>query len=122
LTPSVYSFDLKDAIVRQTDSTGADYFLNAGGTTQTGFEVWFNVFPVNNSNHFIRSIALSNSFAYQPYKFNNYILGTKDYSGNHLTGVPKNVNVTTLDIYTGSRNLSYFKFKFYFFHSAHRCQ
>jgi iron complex outermembrane receptor protein len=97
---SVYSFNLKDAIVRQTDSTGADYFLNAGGTKQTGFEIWFNIFPINSSNHFIRSIAVSNSFAYQPYKFNNYIVGTHDYSGNHLTGVPKNVNVTTLDIYT----------------------
>jgi iron complex outermembrane receptor protein len=33
---SVYSFNLKDAIVRQTDSSGADFFVNAGGTKQTG--------------------------------------------------------------------------------------
>jgi iron complex outermembrane receptor protein len=97
---SVYSFNLKDAIVRQTDSAGADYFLNAGGTKQTGIEAWFSVIPLQSNHHFIQGIAFANSFAYQPYKFDNYILGTKDYSGNHLTGVPKYVNVSTLDINT----------------------
>ena len=97
---SVYSFNLKHAIVTQTDSTGAAYFVNAGGTKQTGIEVWFNAYLVKSNDRFIKSIAFANSFAYQPYKFNDYISGTKDYSGNHLTGVPKNVNVSTLDVYT----------------------
>ncbi|MEO8711312.1 MAG: TonB-dependent receptor, partial [Parafilimonas sp.] len=97
---SVYSFNLKHAIVQQEDSTGADYFLNAGGTKQTGFEVWFKAYLIRNNNKFVNSIAFANSFAYQPYKFNNYISGSKDFSGNRLTGVPKNVNVSTLDIYT----------------------
>ncbi len=99
---AVYSFNLKHAIVNQTDSTGADYFVNAGGTKQTGVEFWLNAWLIKNNNRFIRAISLANSFAYQPYKFNNYISGTKNYSGNHLTGVPKNVNVTTLDINTGA--------------------
>jgi iron complex outermembrane receptor protein len=97
---SVYSFNLKDAIVRQTDSTGADYFLNSGGTKQTGLEVWFSAVAMQNNDKFIQSMVLSNSFAYQPYKFNNYISGTKDYSGNYLTGVPKYVNVSMLDLNT----------------------
>lgn len=97
---SVYSFNLKNAIVVQTDSTGADYFVNSGGTRQPGFELWLNAFPVKNSHQFIKTVSVSNSFAYQPYKFNNYISGIKDFSGNHLTGVPKNINVTTVDIYT----------------------
>lgn len=97
---SVYSFNLKNAIVAQTDSTGADYFVNAGGTRQPGFEIWLNAFPVKHNHRFIKTVAVSNSFAYQPYKFNNYITGVKNFSGNHLTGVPKNVNVTTVDVYT----------------------
>jgi iron complex outermembrane receptor protein len=97
---SVYSFDLQHAIVQQTDSTGAGYFVNAGGTKQNGIEIWFNAYLVRNNDRFINSIAFANSYAYQPYKFNNYISGTKNYSGNHLTGVPKNVNVSTLDMYT----------------------
>ncbi|MBV9960848.1 MAG: TonB-dependent receptor plug domain-containing protein, partial [Parafilimonas sp.] len=43
---SVYSFDLKHAIVQQQDSTGTTYFLNAGGTKQTGMEIWLNAFLV----------------------------------------------------------------------------
>jgi iron complex outermembrane receptor protein len=97
---AVYSFNLKHAIVRQTDSTGADYFVNAGGTKQTGVELWFNAWLIKNNNRFIQGLALANSFAYQPYIFKNYISGSKDYSGNHLTGVPKNVNVITLDVHT----------------------
>lgn len=97
---SVYSFNLKHAIVQQQDSSGADYFVNAGGTKQTGVEIWLNAFLIRDQKQFVKGLSLSNSFAYQPYKFNNYISGTKDYSGNHLTGVPKTVNVTTLDIYT----------------------
>ena len=97
---SMYSFNLKHAIVQQEDSTGADYFLNAGGTKQTGFEIWLKAYLIRNNNQFISSIAFANSFAYQPYKFNNYISGTKDFSGNRLTGVPKYVNVSTLDVYT----------------------
>ncbi len=97
---SVYSFNLKHAIVQQEDSTGADYFVNAGGTKQNGIEVWLKTYIMSSNDHFIKSLAVSNSFAYQPYKFNNYISGTKDYSGNRLTGVPEYVNVTTLDVYT----------------------
>ena len=97
---SAYSFNLKNAIVQQTDSTGADYFINAGGTKQTGFEMWFNTYPVRNTKNFIRTVSVANSFSFQPYIFNDYISGTKDFSGNHLTGVPKYINVTTLDIYT----------------------
>ncbi len=97
---SVYSFNLQHAIVQQTDSTGAGYFTNAGGTKQNGLEIWFNIYLIRNDHQFIKSLTLANSFAYQPYIFNNYISGVKNYSGNHLTGVPKNVNVTTLDVYT----------------------
>lgn len=97
---SVYSFNLKNAIVQQQDSTGAGYFINAGGTKQNGVEIWLQTYIISSNDHFIKSLALSNSFAYQPYKFNNYISGTKDYSGNHLTGVPEYVNVTMVDVYT----------------------
>ncbi len=99
---SLYSFNLNQAIVQQTDSTGAVYFLNAGGTKQTGLEIWFNADLLRNRSKFISSIVLSNSFAYQPYTFNNYVSGTKDYSGNRLTGVPRSINVSTLDVTTNA--------------------
>ena len=97
---SVYSFNLKDAIVRQTDSSGADFFVNAGGTKQIGTELWLSAHIITNNDRFVSNLTISNSFTYQPYKFNDYVSGTKDFSGNHLTGVPRNIDVITVDITT----------------------
>jgi iron complex outermembrane receptor protein len=41
-----------------------------------------------------------NSFAYQPYRFNDYLIGSSNYSGNKLTGVPRVINVSGVDIKT----------------------
>lgn len=97
---SFYYFELKDAIVRRVNEIGADYFVNAGGTIQKGVEVWLNGHIINSETGFIRSLNVWNSFAYQPYRFDDYVLGSVSYSGNKLTGVPRTVNVTGLDIKT----------------------
>ncbi len=99
---SVYSFKLKHAIVQQTDSTGADYFVNAGSTKENGIEIWLDARIIQNNTSFIRNFSVTNSFSYQPYKFSNYISGTKNYNGNHLTGVSKNIDVVTLDVNTAT--------------------
>jgi iron complex outermembrane receptor protein len=99
---SVYAFKLKHGIVQQTDSTGADFFVNAGNIKENGAEVWFEARLIRNQNKFIKDFSISNSFAYQPYKFNNYLSGTKNYAGNRLTGVPKYIDVITLDLNTSS--------------------
>ena len=97
---SVYAFNLKHAIVQQEDSTGADFFVNSGGTKENGAEIWLRFNIIQNKNSFIRNVSVANSFSYQPYKFNTYISGTKNFAGNSLTGVPKYINVSTLDIKT----------------------
>lgn len=97
---SLYSFNLHHAIVVETDSTGADYFLNAGGTKQTGAEIWLSLALLKNEKKFFQTISLSNSFSCQPYKFRTYFSGSKNLSGNSLTGVPKNMDIITIDIFT----------------------
>lgn len=97
---SAYSFHLSHAIVQQQDSSGADYFVNTGSTRQNGVELWLQTHLVKNTNRFIREIVVSNSFSYQPYTFGNYISGTKNLSGNRLTGVPRYINVIQFDIKT----------------------
>jgi len=101
---SLYSFNLKNAIVRQTDSSGADFFVNAGGTRQRGMEAWFSAHLIRNNDHVLRRLTLSNSFAYQPYTFNNYTSGAKNFSGNRLTGVPEFINITMLEL-TAARGI-----------------
>lgn len=95
---SFYYFKLKNAIVRRTDAAGADYYINAGGTTQKGIEVWLNARIIRNEKKFISTLNVWNSFSYQPYRFDDYVVGSSDYSGNKLTGVPRTINVSGVDV------------------------
>lgn len=83
---SVYDFRLDNAIVLQRDSTGADYYVNAGSTLQPGVEASFEW--RRRFTSFIRSLQLNGSVAYTHYRFGTYVSDGNDYSGNVLTGVP----------------------------------
>ncbi len=97
---SVYYFALKQAIVSRTDSAGVQYFVNAGSTKQNGAEIWFKAHLIHNNMYTVASLDIWNSFSYQPYRFTNYTVGTNNYSGNKLTGVPTYINVSGVDINT----------------------
>lgn len=97
---SVYNFGLENAIVRRSSATINEYYVNAGKTHQPGAELWLKSFLINSPGQFIKVLNLSNSFSYQPYKFVNYQIGNNNYDGNSLTGVPKYINVTTLELET----------------------
>ncbi len=95
---TAYQFKLKDAIVRRTDISGAEYFINSGGTNQKGIEglatYWFPTGPFS----FIRSARIWTSYALNNYAFTNYKMDNNDYSGNAVTGVPQRVWVSGFDI------------------------
>jgi iron complex outermembrane receptor protein len=95
---SAYSFGLRSAIVRRSSNTNPEYYVNAGHTKQQGIEVWLRGLLIKNEGHFINSLAVSNSFSYQPYKFTSYVVAGADYSGNRLTGVSRNINVSTVEV------------------------
>src|SRR5262249_18927814 len=97
---SFYYFSLKNAIVRRTDSVGADYYVNAGGTIQKGIEVWLNGRIISNQRKFINTLSIFSSFTYQPYRFDEYVVGSAVYSGNELTGVPRKISVSGINIKT----------------------
>lgn len=95
---SAYYLNLKQAIVSRTDSTGAQYFVNSGGTIQKGVEAWFKAHLLHNAKHFFSSLDVWNSFSYQPYHFQSYVSAGNNYSGNRVTGVPRTINVTGVDV------------------------
>ncbi len=82
---SYYHFRLNNAIVRRNSNSGAEYFINAGGTRQQGAEVMIKTYPVKNLTRRIRELAVWVSYSYQPYRFTNYTQGSIDYSNNRLT-------------------------------------
>ncbi|MBL0882507.1 MAG: TonB-dependent receptor [Chitinophagaceae bacterium] len=97
---SWYHFRLKNAIVRRNSVGGAEYFVNAGSTLQQGLEAMLKAKLIAGKTKGIKSLYLSSSFAYQPYRFENYRQGNTVFDGNPLTGVPRYTWVTGIQLET----------------------
>lgn len=91
---SVFRYDLTNAIVRRVDTNGAEFFVNAGGTKQTGIEALVTAWLMApKRTGLIRAIQMTGSYTHSHFLFRNYQDATTDYSGNRLTGVPQTVVV-----------------------------
>jgi iron complex outermembrane receptor protein len=95
-----YSFRLQNAIVRRNNAAGAEYFVNAGGTQQKGIEALIRYQLLKKAGSFFSGLHIWSSYSYQPYRFENYQQAANNYSGNELTGVPRNIWLSGLDIET----------------------
>ena len=97
---TTFYYKLKNAIVRRVNDDASDYFVNSGGTKQWGLESNLNfwLIPANKST-FLRGLELRMAYTLSRFKFDRYLDKTTDYSGNELTGVPKNVLVSSIDIH-----------------------
>jgi len=97
---SVFHFKLEQAIVRQIDISGAEYFINSGKTKQNGIELSVNyeILRQDAARKIINLISVFNSTTINDFKFVDYISAQNNYSGNDLTGVPNNVFVSGLFI------------------------
>lgn len=85
----VFRFDLKDAIVRQTNAAGAEFFVNAGTVVQKGFEAELSWLLLNNpQGKTIQRINMTHAFTLNDFTFGNYSNGNLNFAGNKLTGVP----------------------------------
>jgi iron complex outermembrane recepter protein len=94
---SFYQFNLSNAIVRRSTSTGAEYFINAGGTVQKGLEAMMSYQIKEKLERFISQLKITSSFTLNNYRFKDYKINATDFSGNRLTGVPNNVVVIVVD-------------------------
>ncbi len=94
---ALYHFKLNDAIVRRNNAAGAEYFINAGNTVQKGIESTFKYQFLKKAGKCLNLLNIGNSNSFQPYSFVNYVAGVNDFSGKALTGVPKYINITTVE-------------------------
>lgn len=97
---AAYYFKLQNAIVRRNNSAGAEYFVNAGGTEQKGIELLIKYQLVKKATGFLSGWNIWSSYSYQPYRFTDYKQLSADFSGKELTGVPRNIWVSGIDIET----------------------
>ena len=96
---TAFSYHLKSAIVRRINENDAEYFINAGGTRQLGLETAVSAWIISLKNvGFIRGLQLRNAYTLSSFEFSNYFDNQSNYSGNDLTGVPKNMLVSSADI------------------------
>lgn len=93
---SAYDFRLDETIVIQRTSDGAEYFVNAGRTSQQGLEATVTWTPMMNS----KSIGLSlwSSYTYNHYRFKDYESDGNNYSGKRLTGVAPTIVLWGADV------------------------
>ena len=91
-------FNCNQAIVRRNNAAGSEYFVNAGSATQQGIEAMFK-YAVKDQAHSRKwNMHAYTSIAFQPYRFDNYQQGANNYSGNAITGVPRNTWVTGFNL------------------------
>lgn len=99
LQGSTYYFQLQHAIVRRLTPTDQEFFINAGGTDQFGteFQVSWLAFEATKGEWF-KELRFGSSFSYSRYRFRDFQNASNDYSGNALTGVPKQTNVNNISM------------------------
>jgi iron complex outermembrane receptor protein len=97
---AAYFFRLQNAIVSRTNASGAQYFVNAGSTQQNGFEALVKYAIIKKTKQFVTACDVWSSYSYQPYRFTDYQQSGVNYSGNALTGVPRNIWVSGMDVNT----------------------
>jgi iron complex outermembrane receptor protein len=92
-----YVFELDETIVIQRTADGAEYFVNAGNTSQKGIEAKITWAPQTGSS-FLTAFKMWTSYTYNHYRFEEYVQDGNDYSGNRLTGVAPTIALLGLDI------------------------
>lgn len=97
LDASVFYYRLDKSIVRQLNPNETEYYINAGGTNQPGFELAFTDWLIKKHNTgVIRGLQFNTSLTVSRFKFRDYNVAGASYSGNRLTGVPREVIVSSL--------------------------
>lgn len=97
---NAYYFRLKNAIILKRDTSGADYFDNAGSANQYGIEAYFSYELMNNPLKFFNYGHVYFSSTTNDFHYDEYAVGGMDYSGNKMPGVAPQTNAAGVDIKT----------------------
>lgn len=85
-----YRYQLSNTIVSRRDSSGADFYVNAGKARQTGIEAEINYLH-EFSGTILKNYFVKGSYSMQNAVFVKYEKANAVYDGNKLTGVAPNL-------------------------------
>ncbi len=96
LDASVFYYRLSNAIVQLEHADGTTYYTNVGGTNQPGLEAYFTGWLIEqNTSRFIRGLQFNQSYTLDKFTFRDYQDAINNYSGNNVTGVPRQAMVSS---------------------------
>lgn len=93
-----FYFELKQAIVVRKDSSNADYYTNAGSTTQKGIESQVSYQLLPSAMGIINSARLWASYTLDNFTYGNFSKNNTNYDGKYLPGVANNTFTGGVDI------------------------
>ncbi|TAD86414.1 MAG: TonB-dependent receptor [Bacteroidetes bacterium] len=94
---NAFRFGLENALVQRRDAAGADFFVNAGGTRQSGIEtsVFYNTRFAPGS--FLNRLQGSVAHAYSHFRYGIFVQGSNNHSGKRLPGTPQHTLAAALE-------------------------
>ncbi|MFM9837132.1 MAG: TonB-dependent receptor [Cyclobacteriaceae bacterium] len=95
---TLYALTVNQTIVVQRKINNADYFINAGSSSQLGAEVSIAWNPIISQNKKVSALKIWNSNTFNDYHFNKYVQNGIDNSGKQLTGTPATIIVAGIDV------------------------
>jgi iron complex outermembrane recepter protein len=107
-----FYFELQQAIVVRKDSSNADYYTNAGSTTQKGIESQVSYQLLPSARGLINSARLWASYTLDNFTYGDFKKNTVNYDGKHLPGVADNTFTGGIDL--NSRPGIFFHLTYYY--------
>ena len=93
-----FYFELQQAIVVRKDSSNADYYTNAGSTTQKGIESQLSYQLLPTTFGLINSARIWASYTLNNFTYGDFKKNAVDYDGKHLPGVANNTFTGGIDL------------------------
>lgn len=98
LDVSAFYFRMQNTIVSRRLANETEYYVNAGGTNQPGAELYFSSWLLRKGNGVVRGLQFNTAYTFSKYSFRSYSTADADFSGNRLTGIPRNVVVSNVQV------------------------
>jgi iron complex outermembrane recepter protein len=93
-----FYFELQDAIVVRKDSSNADYYVNAGSTTQKGIESQISYQLLPSAMGLVNSARIWAAYTLDNFTYGDFKKNSINYDGKHLPGVANNTFTGGVDI------------------------
>lgn len=87
---NMFHHRLKNSLVTRRDSSGGNYFVNAGSAIKKGAELLISTQVLKNISGFRNGIELRASYGFSHFRYKDFVQANADFSGKEMPGVSPN--------------------------------